>query len=52
MSAALAALIFLVCPGEDLNLHALRHIHLKDACLPISTPGQVSAPLLNKARLL
>lgn len=31
-----------LCPGEDLNLHALRHIHLKDACIPISTPGQVS----------
>jgi hypothetical protein len=28
-----------LCPGEDLNLHALRHIHLKDACIPISSPG-------------
>ncbi len=28
------------CPGEDLNLHAFRLIHLKDKCLPISTPGR------------
>ncbi len=28
------------CPRLDLNQHAFRHIHLKDACLPISTPGQ------------
>lgn len=34
-----AGLICLWCPGEDLNLHALRHIHLKDACIPISPPG-------------
>jgi hypothetical protein len=30
-----------VCPGEDLNLHALRHMHLKHTCLPITPPGQV-----------
>src|SRR3989344_494469 len=37
-----ARLSFLGCPGEDLNLHAFRHYHLKVACLPISTPGQMS----------
>jgi hypothetical protein len=31
------------CPGEDLNLHALRHMHLKHTCLPITPPGQVCA---------
>jgi len=25
---------FVLCAREDLNLHARRHIHLKDACLP------------------
>lgn len=29
----------LLCPGEDLNLHSRSHIHLKDACIPISPPG-------------
>ena len=36
------------CPGEDLNLHTFRHIHLKDTCIPISPPGHTSfevAPL-------
>ena len=28
-----------LCPGQDLNLHTFRLIHLKDKCLPISTPG-------------
>ncbi len=32
-------LYFIWCPREDSNLHAFRHIHLKDDCLPISTPG-------------
>ena len=27
------------CPGQDSNLHALRHYHLKVARLPISPPG-------------
>ena len=27
------------CPGEELNLHALRHSLLKTACIPISPPG-------------
>ena len=30
-----------LCPGEDLNLHVLRHMHLKHTCLPITPPGQV-----------
>ena len=41
-------LIFLIptlsllwCPGEDSNLHALRHMHLKHASLPISAPGRM-----------
>ena len=29
-----------LCPGEDLNLHVLRHTHLKRTRLPISPPGQ------------
>ncbi len=28
-----------VCPGEDLNLHGLRHTHLKRTCIPVSPPG-------------
>ena len=31
--------LFILCPGEDLNLHSRSHIHLKDACIPISPPG-------------
>ena|GEM_PF-4829325 len=27
------------CPGEDSNLHAFRHTHLKGNRLPITTPG-------------
>ena len=30
------------CPGEDSNLHALRHTDLNRARLPIPPPGQVS----------
>ena len=29
-----------LCAGEDLNLHVLRHTHLKRACLPIPAPAQ------------
>ena len=32
---------FHMCPGEDLNLHPRKDIHLKDACIPISPPGPV-----------
>ncbi len=28
------------CPGQDSNLHALRHTPLKRVCLPIPPPGQ------------
>ena len=31
---------FLLCPGEDLNLHGLLHTHLKRAWLPVTAPGQ------------
>ena len=27
------------CPGQDSNLHALRHTPLKRVCLPIPPPG-------------
>lgn len=27
------------CPGEDLNLHAFRHTHLKRTCIPFHHPG-------------
>ena len=33
-------LAVILCPGEDLNLHALRHTLLRRACLPVSAPGQ------------
>lgn len=33
------------CAGEDLNLHALRHTHLKRACLPIPAPALEQAVL-------
>ncbi len=29
-----------LCAREDLNLHALRHTHLKRACLPIPALAQ------------
>ena len=29
-----------MCPGQDLNLHALRRYHLKVVRLPISPPGR------------
>jgi len=32
----------LLCAGEDLNLHARRHTHLKGAWLPITTPAHVN----------
>jgi len=31
------------CAGEDLNLHVLRHTHLKRACLPIPAPAQIQS---------
>lgn len=34
-----------VCAGEDLNLHVLRHTHLKRACLPIPAPARKQAVL-------
>ena len=30
-----------LCPGKDLNLHALRHQFLRLMCLPISPPGHI-----------
>ena len=30
----------LLCAGEDLNLHDLRHMALNHACLPIPAPAQ------------
>ena len=32
------------CPGQESNLHALRHTHLKRARLPIPPPGHGYAP--------
>lgn len=29
---------FCLCAGEESNLHAFRHIHLKDACMPFHHP--------------
>ena len=29
-----------MCAGEDLNLHALRHMALNHACLPVPAPAQ------------
>lgn len=34
------------CPGEDSNLHAFRHMHLKHTCLPITPPGHFFKLLL------
>ena len=31
------------CAGEDLNLHVLRHTHLKRACLPIPAPALIES---------
>ena len=31
------------CPGQDSNLHALRHTPLKRVCLPIPPPGQLGS---------
>ncbi len=39
------------CPGEDLNLHTLRHSHLKAACIPISPPGQVDVHSIPRTRI-
>jgi hypothetical protein len=35
------------CPGEDSNLHTLRHMDLNHARLPIPPPGHASLPYLN-----
>ncbi len=32
--------IFGLCPGEDLNLHLLRDLLLRQACLPFHHPGK------------
>ncbi len=40
------------CPGEDSNLHVLRHRHLKAASLPISAPGHDFVKSLTKTYLL
>ncbi len=32
------------CRGQDLNLHAVRHLALNQACLPIPPPRQGVAP--------
>jgi hypothetical protein len=37
-------------PERDLNPYALRHTPLKRACLPVSTPGQVSLQRSQKNR--
>lgn len=31
-----------LCAREDLNLHTLRHIHLKDTCIPISPLAHIA----------
>ncbi len=33
-----------VCPGQDLNLHALRHRLLRPTCMPIPPPGRDMIP--------
>jgi len=30
----------LLCAGEDLNLHVLRHMALNHACLPVPAPAR------------
>lgn len=37
---------FVLCPGEDLNLQALRHTYLKRTRLPISPPGHLLITLV------
>ena len=49
------ALIFSAfsCPGQESNLHALRHTHLKRARLPIPPPGRYrSFPELRCAKVI
>ena len=41
-TAALTSVSPLVCAGEDSNLHALRHMHLKHAWLPVTAPARFS----------
>ena len=45
-----------LCPGQESNLHALRHTHLKRARLPIPPPGlpsalRVSLPFVERAKI-
>jgi hypothetical protein len=40
------------CPGQDLNLHALRRYHLKVVRLPISPPGRRSSRILPRGRAM
>ena len=41
------------CPGQESNLHALRHTHLKRARLPIPPPGRYrSFPELRCAKVI
>ena len=47
---------FCWCPGQESNLHALRHTHLKRARLPIPPPGlpsalRVSLPFVERAKI-
>ena len=39
------------CPGQESNLHASRHTHLKRARLPIPPPGHLSSLHERKTRL-
>ncbi len=39
-----------MCPGQDLNLHALRRYHLKVVRLPISPPGRVVDHIISSAK--
>ncbi len=49
-------IISVLCAGEDLNLHALRHMALNHACLPIPAPARAGRiiigmpPLSSRAR--
>ena len=40
-----------MCPGQESNLHASRHTHLKRARLPIPPPGLLSSLHERKTRL-
>ncbi len=34
------------CEGGDLNPHAIRHTHLKRACLPIPAPSHITGNII------